>query len=256
MSNSSPEMQTLPKGAFRLSHEEQLAAVPRIFRTYWTKLAEKNHRYNTVFMQEWADGLEECLVLEAGCGESTTLGRRKSPLKHLIGLDPLPNDMKRNVTVHFRVQGVLEHLPFADGSLDGVYSDSVFEHISDPRLVTTEFYRVLKPGGRVLINTNSVFNPFMFPNKFMTVRQREWLKAKMKIESEGTYAAPYRINTKRALIRYLSKAGFKDIQVYRWGVPNMYHPRWFLTLQLLMELAAETPLFCGLKHRLMATCRK
>lgn len=256
MTDPSSKPQLLPKGAFSMTHAEQRAAVPAMFRGYWDKLAKKNHYYNHVFMAQWADGLEDSPVLEAGCGQSTTLAERADPLRSLIGLEPIHEDLVMNPTPHFKVQGVLEDLPFAAETLEGVYCDSVFEHIADPRKVCAEFYRVLKPGGRVLINTNSVFNPFMFPNKFLSIEWRERLKRKMKIQSEGTYPAPYRINTRRALVRYLKGAGFKEIRIYRWGVPNMYHPRWFLAIQLIMELIAETPLFCGLKHRLMATCRK
>jgi len=39
-----------------------------MFRKYWEKLAKKNHRFNHVFMSEWADGLEDRFVLDAGCG--------------------------------------------------------------------------------------------------------------------------------------------------------------------------------------------
>ena len=251
-----PTKQELPKGTFRMTYEEQLAAVPKVLRSYWKKLAEKNSYYNHVFILNWADGLENELVLDAGCGQSSSIGRRQHPLHYIVGIDPLRDDMQINASLRHKSQGVLEQLPFADAAFAAVHCDSVFEHISDPARVVSEFYRVLKPGGRVLVNTNSVFNPFMFPNKFLSVRQREWLKTKMRINSEGTYPAPYRINTRRRLIRYLQQAGFADIQIYRWGLPNLYHPRWFLTLQLVMELAAKTPLFCGLKHRLMATCRK
>jgi len=252
----SESRQTLPKGAFRMAADEQFGAIPRIFRSYFRVLAAKNTYYNNIFMTEWADGLEEELVLEAGCGQSTTLARREAPLKRLVGLDPLHQDLVVNPTPRWKVQSVVEALPFADGTFGGVYCDSVFEHISDPKRVVGEFYRVLKPGGRVVINTNSVFNPFMFPNKFLTVGQREWIKKRFKIQSEGTYPAPYRINTRRRMIRYLKKAGFRDIRIYRWGVPAIYKPRWVLVLLLLMELLAEIPLFCGLKHRLMATCSK
>jgi len=256
VSSASQSKQELPKGAFRITRENQYNAVPKIFRSYWIKLAEKNTYYNKTFMAEWADGLENELVLDAGCGQSSSLSRRNTPLLYLVGLDPLPEDMKINNELRWRVQGVLEALPFADNTFSGIHCDSVFEHISDPKLVVGEFHRILKPGGRVIINTNSVFNPFMFPNKFLSVKRREWLKEKLHITSEGTYPAPYRINTKRKLVGFLRRAGFSDIRIYRWGVPNVYHPRWFLVLQLLMELLAETPLFCGLKHRLMATCRK
>jgi hypothetical protein len=57
-------------------------------------------------------------------------------------------------------------------------------------------------------------------------------------------------------VRYLKQAGFKNIKIYRWGVPHMYRPKWFLVMQLLMEMLAEVPPFRGLKHRLMATCEK
>ena len=239
-----------------MTYEQQLAAVPALFRPYWKKLAEQNGYYNNRFMAEWANGLEQELVLDAGCGEDSTLGRRERRMERIVGIDPLHEAVAMNGIVRFRALGVVVYLTFADGAFAGIYCDSVFEHIEDPALVVGEFYRVLKPGGRVIINTNSVFNPFMFPNKFLSARQREWVKRKAHIQSEGTFRAPYRINTKRRLMKYLRQAGFQQIQIYRWGVPAMYKPRWFLVLQLLMEMAAETPLFSGLKHRLMATCVK
>jgi len=52
----------------------------------------------------------------------------------------------------------LAELPFADGSLDGVISQAVLEHVPDPVAHVAEMFRVLRPGGRLLC-----FVPFMQP---------------------------------------------------------------------------------------------
>jgi ubiquinone/menaquinone biosynthesis C-methylase UbiE len=43
-------------------------------------------------------------------------------------------------------------LPFGEESCDGIYSEAAFSAIPDKGKVTEEFYRAIKPGGRVLIN--------------------------------------------------------------------------------------------------------
>ena len=43
----------------------------------------------------------------------------------------------------------LAALPFADGSIDGVISEAVLEHVPDPAAHVAEMLRVLRPGGRV-----------------------------------------------------------------------------------------------------------
>jgi SAM-dependent methyltransferase len=52
----------------------------------------------------------------------------------------------------------LAELPFADGSLDGVISQAVLEHVPNPAAHVAEMLRVLRPGGRLLC-----FFPFMQP---------------------------------------------------------------------------------------------
>ncbi len=52
----------------------------------------------------------------------------------------------------------IEHLPFADGSLDGVICTYVLEHVADAGACIREIARVVKPGGHVYITV-----PFVFP---------------------------------------------------------------------------------------------
>lgn len=49
------------------------------------------------------------------------------------------------------IHGDAENLPFADGSFDVVYSNGVIHHTPNTQRVVDEIFRVLKPGGRVII---------------------------------------------------------------------------------------------------------
>jgi SAM-dependent methyltransferase len=51
-------------------------------------------------------------------------------------------------------------LPFADDSLDVVYSSNVLEHVSDPWRMADEMLRVTKPGGVAFISYTVWFGPW------------------------------------------------------------------------------------------------
>lgn len=59
------------------------------------------------------------------------------------------------------VDGDAKKLPFDDNSFDLVVSSEIIEHIPGPQDVIEEFYRVVKPGGLVLITTPNPWNPQM-----------------------------------------------------------------------------------------------
>ena len=48
-------------------------------------------------------------------------------------------------------------VPVAESSFDAVVSTQVLEHVGDPALYLSECFRVLKPGGRLLLSTHGVF---------------------------------------------------------------------------------------------------
>jgi uncharacterized protein YbaR (Trm112 family) len=54
---------------------------------------------------------------------------------------------------HTDVIGDVHSLPFKDKSFDAVLAMNAFEHYRDPFAAAKEIYRVLKPGGKVLIHT-------------------------------------------------------------------------------------------------------
>ena len=75
------------------------------------------------------------------------------PAEDLVGLDPSAGMLEENRRLHAvkLVQGVGEHLPFPEASFDFISMGYALRHVEDLGALFTEFRRVLKPGGRILI---------------------------------------------------------------------------------------------------------
>jgi ubiquinone/menaquinone biosynthesis C-methylase UbiE len=101
-------------------------------------------------------------VLDVGCGtgEITLRAKLRTGNGQVYGIDPAPEMIAvarkkaahKKLDIDFRV-GVIEALPFPDSSLDVVTSSLMMHHLPDDlkRRGLAEIYRVLKPGGRLLI---------------------------------------------------------------------------------------------------------
>jgi len=101
-------------------------------------------------------------VLDVGCGtgEVTLLAKIRAKNGKVYGIDPAPEMItvarkkaaRKNLDIDFRL-GVIEALPFHDGSMDVVTSSLMMHHLPEDLKVRglAEIYRVLKPGGRLLI---------------------------------------------------------------------------------------------------------
>ena len=62
-------------------------------------------------------------------------------------------EFEHKIFRHTDVVGDAHHLPFRDAIFDRVFAFNVFEHLPDPQAAAEEIYRVLKPGGGVVIHT-------------------------------------------------------------------------------------------------------
>ncbi len=99
-------------------------------------------------------------VLDFGCGagmDSIIAARRVGPTGHVVGVDATEEMVAKArdnaatvgvVHVEFH-PGESDRLPVADGSVDVVISNGVFNLCFDKPAVLAEVYRVLKPGGRL-----------------------------------------------------------------------------------------------------------
>lgn len=57
-------------------------------------------------------------------------------------------------------------IPTADESFDGVLSSQVLEHVGAPRLYLSEAFRVLKPGGSLILSTHGIWPYHPDPTDF------------------------------------------------------------------------------------------
>lgn len=88
-------------------------------------------------------------VLDFGCGYS--------PYRALLppAVEYVGADLPGNPRAHVRIQPD-GRLPVGDASCDLVLSTQALEHVADPALYLREAWRVLRPGGRLLLTTHGI----------------------------------------------------------------------------------------------------
>lgn len=95
-------------------------------------------------------------LLDAGCGTGGLIRRvaPRHPGWNWTGLDlePLACELARSRCAAEIVQGSVGALPFGDAVFDAVVCSDVLYHLDDDGGALREIFRVLRPGGAVVIN--------------------------------------------------------------------------------------------------------
>lgn len=187
---------------------------------------------NPVALASLREG-ETVMDLGSGAGFDTFLAAaRVGQTGRVIGVDMTPEMLDRARTnaqkggygnVEFRL-GEIEHLPAADRSVDVIISNCVINLSPDKARVFKEAYRVLKPGGRLMVSD------------IVLVRE---LPAILKSSLDAYIGCLSGAILRDEYLKMIRDAGFQDIEI----VDETYFPlECMANDQTAQALLATTPL--------------
>jgi 2-polyprenyl-3-methyl-5-hydroxy-6-metoxy-1,4-benzoquinol methylase len=133
---------------------------------------DTNRRLDVFYNELLIENIEGKKLLDAGCGTgwfSKYAFDRKAIVTSMDVGENLLSQVAKKCDSE-RVVGSILEMPFEDNSFDIVVSSEVIEHTPDPLSAIVEIFRVLKPGGTVILST---------PNRlwFFSV----WIANKLKL---------------------------------------------------------------------------
>lgn len=133
-------------GKFRLT--------PSIFNSRYYYLKQLTKAIVLAFKNELKNR-NQLILVDYGCGNTPYKPVFEPFLQKYIGVDLAEN---KNADVHISPNGTI-NLP--DNYSDIVLSTQVLEHVEDVKHYLSEAYRVLKPGGTLILSTHGywVFHP-------------------------------------------------------------------------------------------------
>lgn len=155
-------------------------------------LKEKSDKhYSFLLLEKWKLFKDKNKILDVGCGRGQFI--KLNPYKkEAFGLELIDSEVKRAKKEGLNVVkgDANKKIPFPASSFDGIMCSHVLEHLSDPTKMFSEFKRVTRNGGIVVIAVPN----FSFKSFF----------------KDPTHKRPY---PKEALYRVLSDHGFQDIKI-------------------------------------------
>lgn len=173
------------------------------------------------WITRYLDGVAGRRLLDAGSGIGFFSEVARERGANVVSLDFSPSalgvDRRRAGDGRARLAGSVEELPFPDATFDFAMAIDVIEHLYHPERLLSELFRVLKPGGRALVETD---NDATFFTKKGFRRVNHWLEGRTElgkrlariraeIQSSSLHVQTF---DRRSLAKALRATGFRVVR--------------------------------------------
>ena len=183
-------------------------------------------------------------ILDAGCGPAIYTSELVSQGFDLYSMDlsykmlQQANCCQQTNEKYNWINGELERLPFKDNSFENIMSIGVIAYTQNTSTAFKEFYRLLKPGGTLIVQCSNPFAPTpqitMAKNKLFSLFNKKYTKLhfELKVYSFGKFCS------------LLEKNGFevlmKNSYDFRLPFIDKFFPKTAVKLMLLFQKKVHT----------------
>lgn len=157
-------------------------------------------------------------VLDFGCGRGAIfnsgewmlreqLAKLQGKVKKVIGVDVDKSVFEHPFLDERYVLGENEPLPIEAETVDLVVAHWVFEHVTNPAELASEFFRILKTGGWICARTPHRWSYVGFAARVVANRFQTTLLRRIRpgMEEKDKFPTAYKLNSYRQLERYFPK---------------------------------------------------
>lgn len=167
--------------------EDQVALVDSLQKEHWWFLGLRR------LTARFVEGRPR-RVLDAGCGTGHVLAELPGEIRVGVDVDAASLLLARAKGIESLVRGSVEAMPFEDGCFDLIVSFDVVSQsgVQDDREALAGFFRLLRPGGRLILN----------------VPAHEWLRS-----GHDVIARTRHRYSRRELREILVSVGFSEMKI-------------------------------------------
>jgi 2-polyprenyl-6-hydroxyphenyl methylase/3-demethylubiquinone-9 3-methyltransferase len=205
------------------------------YERYWAEdrrgHSGDNQGYASNF-RNWMRSELACLrpnapILEVGCGDGAFTKTLAECSSSVTAIDISAHQIERNTRaqpeVLFLQHDLMEPLPFDNDRFEVIWCTEVLEHLFDPGFALREMFRVMAPGGKLLVTV-----PYHGLFKNVLIALFKW-------DEHFAPTHPHiRFFTRRTLSQSVAAAGFREIQTSTCGM-NKPVRDWFIATNILLK---------------------